>query len=110
MRNTLKNYFIKRAVLVCAVLLCFVFFGYFVFYRDRISVLEERNSVLEQSIQEREKRIAEMRKLVEILTLESKKVELKIIEIKKTEYEKIKIIDSMPVSGLQRYFTDRYKR
>lgn len=30
--------------------------------------------------------------------------------IKEKEYEKIRIIDSLPVSGLQSYFTERYPK
>ncbi len=34
----------------------------------------------------------------------------KIKTIKQKEYVQIKVIDSLPISGLQRYFTDNYKR
>ena len=34
----------------------------------------------------------------------------KIKTIKEKEYVEIKVIDSMPVSGLQQFFTDRYER
>lgn len=34
----------------------------------------------------------------------------KIKLIKEKEYETIRIIDSMPISGLQKYFTGRYQR
>lgn len=34
----------------------------------------------------------------------------KIKTIKEKEYVEIKVIDSLPVSGLQQFFTDRYER
>jgi hypothetical protein len=34
----------------------------------------------------------------------------KIKTIKEKEYVEIKVIDSLPISGLQQFFTDRYER
>jgi hypothetical protein len=48
------------------------------------------------------------KKQIQIITKQDTLYVQKIKTIKEKEYVEIKIVDSMPISGLQSYFTERY--
>jgi cell division protein FtsL len=110
MAKYLQGYMRDRVIFMAIILSLLVLIGKTIFYNLKISQLERRNTELEQKILEKEKNVAGLKKEVELLTSQSKEVITKIKTIKVKEYEQIKIVDSMPISGLQGYFTDRYER
>jgi hypothetical protein len=79
-------------------------------YAVKIDRLQSENAVLQQRILESEKRVATIKKTVDTVTIEIEKKVEKIKYLKKIEYVKVKMVDSLPISGVQRYFTDRYER
>lgn len=53
---------------------------------------------------------AEKEKQIDSLSEVDTLIVNKIKTIKEKEYVEIKVIDSLPISGLQQFFTDRYER
>lgn len=109
------NTFEKRILIERALITAFVLGILFLAIRSitygvKIDRLQSENEVLQQRILQSEKRVAIAKKTVDTVTIEIEKKVEKIKYLKKIEYVKIKIVDSMPISGVQRYFTDRYKR
>jgi cell division protein FtsB len=76
---------------------------------DNNKLLDEANHLkievdsLQDISAEKEKKIDSLSKVDTIIVD-------KIKTIKEKEYVEIKVIDSMPISGLQQFFTDRYER
>jgi hypothetical protein len=58
---------------------------------------------------ELEKKDHKSAKIIDSLSKIDTVIVNRIKTIKQKEYVQIKIIDSLPVSGLQKYFTDRYE-
>lgn len=79
-------------------------------YAVQIERLQDENIVLQERILQSEKKVAIIKKTVDTVTIEIEKKVEKIKYLKKIEYVKVKMVDSMPISGVQQYFTDRYKR
>jgi len=100
----------ERAFLVAIVLGILILAVMNICYILKIDRLSEENAVLKMNISQSEKKVTEFKKSVDTITvIVEKKVE-KIKYLKKTEYVKVKMVDSMPISNIQQYFTDRYKR
>jgi cell division protein FtsL len=106
----LKPYYKDRIIFVLIVLSLLFLIGRTIYLQTKIKRLEEQNSKLQKSILEKENRVGELKKDVEFLTSQSKTVVEKIKTIKVKEYEQIKVIDTIPVSDLQKFFTDKYER
>ena len=79
-----------------------------VLYQTKREELVKESEVLKTKIETLEKKAIIYKKE----ELELKKVDTIIVErikkIKQKEYVQIKVIDSLPISGLQKFFTDRY--
>jgi hypothetical protein len=78
---------------------------------------QEKNSILLKQTKQLEVEIAKLKKkdIQSSITIDSlSKVDTVIVNriktIKQKEYVQVKVIDSLPISGLQQYFTDNYKR
>jgi K+ transporter len=78
---------------------------------------QEENSVLLKETKQLEVEIAKLKKkdIQSSIKIDSlSKIDTVIVNriktIKQKEYVQIKVIDSLPISGLQQYFTDNYKR
>ena len=76
--------------------------------QEKNNVLLEQTKNLEIQISELEKKDHESAKIIDSLSKIDTVIVNKIKTIKQKEYVQIRIIDSLPVSGLQKYFTDRY--
>jgi len=78
---------------------------------------QEKNSILLKQTKQLEVEIVKLKKkdIQSSITIDSlSKIDTVIVNriktIKQKEYVQIKVIDSLPISGLQQYFTDNYKR
>jgi hypothetical protein len=78
---------------------------------------QEKNSILLKETKQLEVEIAKLKKkdIQSSIKIDSlSKVDTVIVNriktIKQKEYVQVKVIDSLPISGLQQYFTDNYKR
>lgn len=78
---------------------------------------QEKNSILLKQTKQLEVEIAKLKKkdIQSSIKIDSlSKVDTVIVNriktIKQKEYVQVKVIDSLPISGLQQYFTDNYKR
>lgn len=79
-------------------------------YQDKKNELLNKAYVLEAKVKKLEKKAnAELKNIDSLKTIDTLIV-TKIKIIKQKEYEKILVIDSLPVSGLQSYFTERYPK
>ena len=78
--------------------------------QEKNAVLLEQTKNLEIQILELEKKDHASAKVIDSLSNVDTVIVNKIKTIKQKEYVQIKVIDSLPISGLQQYFTDNYKR
>jgi hypothetical protein len=76
--------------------------------QEKNSVLLEQAKNLEIKILALEEKDHASAKLIDSLSKVDTLIVTKIKTIKQKEYVQIKVIDSLPVSGLQKYFSDRY--
>lgn len=103
MYNYLKNQWL--AVIITAVWICFIIYS-----QNRNNTLIEQTKTLENKIlvlQEKDRRST---KIIDSLSRVDTIIVTRIKTIKQKEYVQIKIIDSLPVSGLQQYFSDHYPK
>jgi protein subunit release factor B len=79
-----------------------------VLYQNDRDQLVKESETLKTKIESLEKKAAAYKKEES----ELKKIDTIIVDrikkIKEKEYVQIKVIDSLPISGLQKFFTDRY--
>ena len=107
MVNLYKLYRFFRQQWLGGILIIVWFISVFI-YQIKKKELVEKAYVLEAKVKELEKKAnAELKSVDSFKTIDTLIV-TRIKIIKQKEYEKIRIIDSLPVSGLQQYFTDRY--
>ena len=76
--------------------------------QEKNNTLLEQTKYLEVKVLELEKKDHESAKIIDSLSRVDTVIVNRIKTIKQKEYVQIRIIDSLPVSGLQKYFTDRY--
>ena len=79
-------------------------------YQDKKNELINKAYLLETRIKELESKAKIELKDVDSLKTIDTTIVTRIKIIKQKEYEKIRIIDSLPISGLQSYFTERYPK
>ena len=79
-------------------------------YQDKKNELLNKAYLLETRIKELESKAKIELKDVDSLKTIDTTIVTRIKIIKQKEYEKIRIIDSLPISGLQSYFTERYPK
>jgi hypothetical protein len=79
-------------------------------YQDKKNELLNKAYILEAKVKELQKKAKTELKDIDSLKTIDTIIVTRIKIIKQKEYEKIRIIDSLPVSGLQQYFTDRYPK
>jgi hypothetical protein len=70
--------------------------------------LLQKEKQLSLKIKNLEKKDKESAKRIDSLSKQDVKIVRDIRIVKETEYEELRIVDSLPISGLQKYFTDRY--
>lgn len=79
-------------------------------YQDKKDELLNKAFILESKVKELEKKSNSELKSVDSLKIIDTIIVNRIKIIKQKEYEKIRIIDSLTISGLQSYFTERYPK
>ena len=76
--------------------------------QEKNNELLEQTKNLEIKIVELEKKDHASAKIIDSLSKVDTVIVNKIKTIKQKEYVQVKVIDSLPISGLQKYFSDRY--
>jgi hypothetical protein len=79
-------------------------------YQQENSVLLKETKQLEVEIVKLKKKDIQSSIKIDSLSKIDTVIVNRIKTIKQKEYVQIKVIDSLPISGLQQYFTDNYKR
>jgi len=77
--------------------------------QNKNDILIEKTRKLESDILILEEKAKESTKIIDSLSKIDTVIVNRIKTIKQKEYVQIRIIDSLPISQLQSYFTDRYK-
>jgi hypothetical protein len=78
--------------------------------REKTNVLLEQTSFLEGKIDILEIKADKSKKVIDSLYRADTLIVTKIKIIKQKEYVQIKVIDSLPISELQKFFSDRYPK
>ena len=99
--------YLKDQYLAVIIIVVLVFFT--LSEQNKNNLLIEQTRILESKILILEQKDHESSKTIDSLSKVDTVIVNRIKIIKQKEYVQIRIIDSLPVSGLQRYFTDRYK-
>jgi hypothetical protein len=98
--------YLKDQYLAVIIIVVLVFFT--LSEQNKNNLLIEQTKILESKILILEQKDHESSKTIDSLSKVDTVIVNRIKIIKQKEYVQIRIIDSLPVSGLQRYFTDRY--
>jgi hypothetical protein len=76
---------------------------------------QEKNSILLKQTKQLEAKIVQLKQkdnrssiVIDSLSKIDTVIVSRIKTIKQKEYVQVKVIDSLPISGLQKFFTDRY--
>jgi hypothetical protein len=93
-----------------AVIITVIWIFFTLHSQQKNSVLLEQTKNLEIQILELEKKDHASAKKIDSLSKIDTVIINRIKTIKQKEYVQIKVIDSLPISGLQQYFSDNYKR
>ena len=91
------------SVIIIAVLMFFTLSE-----QQKNNILLDKSRKLEAKILILEQKDHESGKIIDSLSKVDTVIVNRIKIIKQKQYVQIRIIDSLPISGLQRYFTDRY--
>jgi hypothetical protein len=100
--------YLREQYLAVIITVIWVFFT--LHSQQKTSVLLEETKKLESKIIHLEQKDQESTKVIDSLSKIDTVIVNRIKTIKQKEYVQIKVIDSLPISGLQQYFTDNYKR
>jgi len=91
-----------------AVIITVIWLFFTLHTQQKTAVLLEQTKKLEREILVLEEKDHESSRIIDSLSRVDTLIVNRIKIIKQKEYVQIRIVDSLPVSGLQRYFTDRY--
>jgi hypothetical protein len=91
-----------------SLILILLFITTILIYQDDRNRLVEESKKLETEINKLNKESYENSRVIDSLKKQDIKIVDRIKVIKKTEYEKIIVIDSMSITKLQHFFTERY--
>jgi hypothetical protein len=100
--------YLKDQYLAVIIIIIWIFFT--LYNQDKNTILIEQTKKLENKILILEEKDHESSKIIDSLSKVDTVIVNRIKIIKQKEYVQIRIIDSLPVSGLQKYFTDRYSQ
>ena len=91
-----------------AVIITVIWIFFTLHSQQQNSVLLKKTKNLEIQILDLEKKDHASAKKIDSLSKIDTVIVNRIKTIKQKEYVQIKVIDSLPISGLQKYFSDRY--
>jgi len=100
--------YLKDQYLAVIITVIWIFFT--LYNQNKNDILIQQTKKLEAKIIVLEEKDHESGKIIDSLSRVDTVIVNRIKIIKQKEYVQIRIIDSLPVSGLQRYFTDRYEK
>jgi len=98
--------YLKEQYLAVIITVIWIFFT--LHNQNKNDILIEQTKKLEREILILEQKDHESSIIIDSLSRVDTLIVNRIKIIKQKEYVQIRIIDSLPVSGLQQYFTDRY--
>ena len=98
--------YLKEQYLAVIITVIWIFFT--LYAQEKNARLIEQTKTLEAKILVLEEKDHESSKIIDSLSRVDTLIVNRIKIIKQKEYVQIRIVDSLPVSGLQRYFSDRY--
>lgn len=98
--------FLKEQWLTCVIIIVLVFMQ--VQADAKVAIYKEALKHLELKIEQYKKSDEELRYKIDSLSSLEKEVIREIETIKEKEYVQIKVVNSLPISELQQFFTDRY--
>jgi septal ring factor EnvC (AmiA/AmiB activator) len=98
--------FLKEQWLTCVIIIVLVFMQ--VQADAKVAIYKEALKQLEVKIEQYKKSDEKLRHKIDSLSSLEKEVIREIKTIKEKEYVQIKVVDSLPISELQQFFTDRY--
>tara|TARA_R110000782_G_scaffold190556_2_gene280421 strand:- start:1102 stop:1428 length:327 start_codon:yes stop_codon:yes gene_type:complete len=78
--------------------------------KEKTNLLLEQTNLLESKIEMLELKADKSKKVIDSLYRADSLIVTRIKIIKQKEYVQVKIIDSLPISGLQKFFSDRYPK
>jgi len=78
--------------------------------QEKNNALLLKTELLESKIIQLEQKDVKSAKIIDSLSKIDTVIVNRIKTIKQKEYVQIKVIDSLPISGLQSYFTERYPK
>jgi len=81
-----------------------------IMYNHKKELLIKETEILDSKINKLNSDISKYKIVIDSLKVVDTVIVTKIKTIKQKEYEKIRVIDSLPISGLQSYFTERYPK
>jgi hypothetical protein len=99
--------YLREQYLAVIITVIWVFFT--LHSQQKTSVLLEETKKLESKIIHLEQKDQESTKVIDSLSKIDTVIVNRIKTIKQKEYVQIKVIDSLPISGLQKFFSDRYQ-
>ena len=100
--------YLRKQYLAVIILVLWLFFT--LHNQQKTAILLEQTKKLEREILVLEEKDHESSRIIDSLSKVDTLIVNRIKIIKQKEYVQIKIIDSLPISGLQQYFSDNYKR
>jgi len=98
--------YLKEQYLAVIITVIWLFFT--LHAQEKNARLIEQTKTLEAKILVLEEKDHESSRIIDSLSRVDTLIVNRIKIIKQKEYVQIRIVDSLPVSGLQRYFSDRY--
>lgn len=93
-----------------AFVLLFIWILSVIMYNHKKELLINETKILDVKINKLNSDISKYKIVIDSLKIVDTVIVTKIKTIKQKEYEKIRVIDSLPISGLQSYFTERYPK
>jgi hypothetical protein len=91
-----------------AVIITVIWLFFTLYSQEKNSILLKQTKQLEAKIVQLEQKDQEATKVIDSLSKIDTVIVSRIKTIKEKEYVQIKVIDSLPISGLQSFFSDRY--
>lgn len=101
-------YCLKDQWLAVIITIIWIFFTLSNYQKNNILI--EQTKKLENKILILQEKDIKSSKIIDSLSRVDTIIVTRIKTIKQKEYVQIKIIDSLPVSGLQQYFSDKYPK
>jgi hypothetical protein len=91
-----------------AIVVLAIWFFVYTANKEKTNMLLEQTTILEGKINILEVKAIQYTKIIDSLSRTDSLIVNRVKIIKEKEYVQIKVIDSLPISGLQQFFSERY--